>query len=127
MAVSTFIKDSVESLKETDIYSLMLFSLYKMRDIPEYSTLSELVYILDKKNLLNFLECFGGMTITIPTQNELKIIINALLLYQLVDVENKDYNKSLNSLDVKAFNKKDIEVCYVKLKSILENYNFKRG
>ena len=127
MAINTFIKDSVESLKETDIYSLMLFSLYKMRDIPEYSTLSELVYILDKKNLFNFLECFGGMTITIPTQNELKIIVNALLLYQLVDIENKDYNKSLNSLDIKSFNKKDIEICYVKLKSILENYNFKRG
>ena len=121
MAVSTFIKDSVESLKETDIYSLMLFSLYKMRDIPEYSTLSELVYILDKKNLLNFLECFGGMTITIPTQNELKIIINALLLYQLVDVENKDYNKSLNSLDVKAFNKKDIEVVINYLEQFCNN------
>lgn len=127
MAVSTFIKDSVESLKETDIYSLMLFALYKMRDIPEYSVLSELPFVLDKENLLSFLECFGGMTITIPTANELKIMINALLLYQLVDVENKDYDKSLNSLDIKTFSRKDIEVCYVKLKTILENYNFKRG
>lgn len=127
MASNTFIKDTVESLKDTDIYSLILFSLYKMRDIPEYSTLSELVYILDKKNLMNFLECFGGMTIKVPTQNELKIIINALLLYQLVDIENKDYEKSLKSLDIQTFTKKDIEVCYIKLKTILETYNFKRS
>ena len=127
MASNTFIKDTVESLKETDIYSLILFSLYKIRDIPEYSTLSELVYILDKKNLINFLECFGGMTIKIPTLNELKIIINALLLYQLVDIENKDYDKALKSLDIQTFSKKDIEICYIKLKTILETYNFKRS
>ena len=121
------IKANIESLKETDIYSLILFSLYKIREIPEYSTLSELVYILDKKNLLNFLECFGGMTIKIPTLNELKIIINVLLLYQLVDIEGNDYNKALSSLDIKTFNKKEIEICYIKLKSILEQYNFNRG
>ena len=127
MARNTFIKDSIESMKETDIYSLILFSLYKIREIPEYSTLSELVYILDKKNLMNFLECFGGMTITIPTKNELKIIINALLLYQLVDIENNNYDKALSNLDIKNFSKKDIEICYIKLKSILENYNFNRS
>lgn len=121
------IKTNIENLKETDIYSLIFFSLYKIREIPEYSTLSELVYILDKKNLINFLECFGGMTITIPTLNELKIIINVLLLYQLVDIEGNDYNKSLNLLDIKTFNKKDIEICYIKLKSILEKYNFNRS
>ena len=127
MASNTFIKDSIESLNETDIYSLILFSLYKIRDIPEYSTLSELVYILDKNNLFKLLETFGGMTITIPTQNELKIIINALLLYQLVDIEHKEYDKSLKSLDIQTFSKKDIEICYVKLKTILENYNFRRS
>jgi len=120
-------KLDIENLKETDIFSLILFSLYKIREIPEYSVLSELVYVLDKKNLINFLECFGGMTITIPTLNELKIIINVLLLYQLVDIEGKDYIKSLNSLDIQTFNKKDIEICYIKLKSLLEKYNFNRS
>ena len=120
------IKTNVEKLNTTDIYSLMLFALFKMRDIKEYSTLSELVYILDRKNLNNFLECFGGMTITVPTKGELQILINSLLLYQLVDIENNDYQESLKSLDIKNFAKKDIEVVYTKLKSILEQYDFNR-
>lgn len=121
------IKTNIEKLNTTDIYSLMLFALFKMRDIKEYSTLSELVYVLDRKSLMNFLETFGGMTITVPTKGELQILVNSLLLYQLVDIENKDYQESLDSLDIKTFAKKDIETIYFKLKSILEEYDFNRS
>lgn len=120
------VKTNVEKLNTTDIYSLMLFALFKMRDIKEYSTLSELVYTVDRKSLFNLLETFGGMTITLPTKGELQILINALLLYQLVDIENQDYNESLDSLDVKNFAKKDIETIYFKLREILESYDFTR-
>ena len=120
------VKTNVEKLNTTDIYSLMLFALFKMRDIKEYSTLSELVYTVDKKSLFNLLENFGGMTITLPTKGELQILINALLLYQLVDIENQDYNEALDSLDVKNFAKKDIETIYFKLREILESYDFTR-
>ena len=61
------IKEELNQLKETDVYSMLLFVLYKMRGIEEYSILSELAYILDKKNLLNLCEYFGGLTIKIPT------------------------------------------------------------
>ena len=125
--MSNSIKTNIEQLSENDIYSLILFSLYKIREIPEYSTLSELVYILDRKSLYNFLECFGGMTIKVPTVNELKVIINALLLYQLVDIENKDYQTSLKSISDEMISKKELEICYIKLKSILENYTFARS
>ena len=69
------IREQLDSLKVTDIYSLILFTLYKLKDIPEYSTLSELAYILDKKSLLNFFEYFGGTTITIPTLKDFKLVI----------------------------------------------------
>ena len=48
------------SIKELDIYSLILFALFKLRDIPDYLVLSELVYVLDKDNLLKLCEYFGG-------------------------------------------------------------------
>ena len=41
-------REEVAKLKDVDIYSLMLFALYKVKDIPEYATLSELAYILPR-------------------------------------------------------------------------------
>ena len=75
------IKEAVATLKETDIYSLMLFAMFKLRDIPEYSSLSELVYILDKDSLLKLCEYFGGTTIKIPTIEELETLLYALTIY----------------------------------------------
>ena len=71
----------LNNLKSQDIYSLILFALYKLREIPEYSTLSELAYIVDKENLLKLCEYFGGTTIHIPTIDELESILYSLLLY----------------------------------------------
>ena len=65
------IKTELENLKEKDIYSLMLFALYKAQEIPEYASLSQLAYILDKDNLLKLCEFYGGLTIKIPTVKEL--------------------------------------------------------
>ena len=76
------IKEEVNKLKSQDIYSLMLFALFKLKDVPEYSSLSELVYILDKDSLLKLCEYFGGMTIKIPTIKELESMVYLLLLYQ---------------------------------------------
>jgi hypothetical protein len=49
--------------------------------VPDYMVLSELVYVLDKDNLLKLCEYFGGSTIKIPTIKELESIVYSLLLY----------------------------------------------
>ena len=54
------IKNNLNKLTESDIWSFILFALFKMREIPEYTSLSELVYILDKTTLLKLCEYFGG-------------------------------------------------------------------
>jgi len=74
------------SIKELDIYSLILFALFKLRDIPDYLVLSELIYVLDKDSMLKLCEYFGGTTIHIPTIDELESILYSLLLYQYVDI-----------------------------------------
>lgn len=73
--------NDLDLLKETDIYSMALFILYKFMEVPEYSSLCELPYILDKENLLKLCQYFGGQTIKIPTVLEFKGILNAILLY----------------------------------------------
>ena len=92
------IKEELSTLKETDIYSLMLFSLFKLRGIPEYAALSELVYILDKDNLLKLCEYFGGMTLKIPTIEELESLVYVLILYQYVNIEHMNYDEAIKLL-----------------------------
>lgn len=120
------VKEKLEGLEMTDVYSMILFAVYKMKDIPEYSTLSELAYILDNDSLFNFLEYFGGMTIKVPTMKEFKLVINALLLYQYVDIEGIPFQQALKLLDSEDYKTAEIKACYFKVKEVLNNYDFRR-
>lgn len=119
--------EKLNSLKDTDVYSLLLFVLFKVIDIPEYSTLSELVYILDKNNLLKLCQYFGGTTIKIPTIQDLQILMQSLVLYQKVNIENNDFDKSLKLLgQTKNQDIKKIKKSYIKLCQVLQNYELSK-
>ena len=60
-------KNNLLAFDNTDIYSIILFIIFKIKKLPEYAALSELVYVLDKDSLLKLCEYFGGTTIKIPT------------------------------------------------------------
>lgn len=118
------IKQNLDTLKTTDVYSLLMFVLYKLMDIPEYSSLSELVYILDRKNLLKLCEYFGGTTIKIPTIEELQQLTYALLLYQYVDIDRMDYEKAIVLIGHESKDLRQVKISYNKLKQVLQNYLF---
>ncbi len=120
------IKEELNQLKETDVYSMLLFVLYKMRGIEEYSVLSELAYILDKKNLLNLCEYFGGLTIKIPTIDELESLLNSLLMYQYVELEGISYEDAIKKMGFDTADLRKIKKDYYKLTKILEEYSFLR-
>ena len=61
------LKHNISDLKEKDLYSIILYSIYKLTGDPQYSTISELIYTLNKDSLLNLCSVFGGCTIKIPT------------------------------------------------------------
>ena len=116
--------DELNKLKESDFYSLLLFVLYKIIDIPEYSTLSEMSYVLDKENLLNLCEYFGGMTIRIPTIKEMEDIVYALLLFEYVDIRHIDFEEALSMVKTNDNNLRKLKTNYFNLKEILSNYGF---
>lgn len=120
------ISEELEKLKSVDIYSLMMFALFKMRNIPEYSTLSELVYLIDRESLLKLCEYFGGLTIKIPTIDELESLVYSLLLYQCVDIDKMNYDDTLKSIGTRTSNMKRVKADYVKLKELLAKYDFNR-
>lgn len=115
------IKNELDKLSTPDIYSMMLFVLYKSTEIPEYSSLSQLAYILDKNSLLKLCEFYGGLTIKIPTISELENLLEGLLMYQLVDIEHNDFNEVCEQFE------KGVKNSYFQIKEILKNYKFNSG
>ena len=119
------IKEEISALKERDFYSLILFSLFKLKDIPEYASLSELAYVLDKDNLLKLCEYFGGMTIQIPTIQELENLVYTLVLYQYVNIDNIPYDSAIKLIGYKSSDLRKVKTDYHKLCEILDKYEFK--
>ena len=115
------INTELDNLKNSDILSFILFTLFKLRESNEYSAISELAYILDKENLFRLCEYFGGLTITIPTVDDLEILLNALLLYKYVDIDKIDFEEAyLNIKD--GIDKLELKKCYLKIKELLRDY-----
>lgn len=124
----TSIKSSLNSLHLSDIYSLILFILYKVQDIPEYAVVSELCYLLDGANLTRLLTYFAGRTITIPTEEEFANMSSALLLYQYINVEGKSLVEAQSKLNnATAKQKEKITELYLKILPVMAQYNIDRG
>lgn len=122
----TKLTEALNSLNKTDIYSLMLFTLYKMNDDPKYSTLSELCYILDGDNLSKLLSYYGGMTIKIPTLREMRLLLQALLLFQYVNLEKGTFEEGLKAVTEDEFEPEEIKSTYKLLLEVVDNYEFGR-
>lgn len=117
-------KKSLDTLHLSDVYSLMLFLLYKVQDIPEYKTVSEICYLLDGSNLNRLMTYFAGKTVTFPTEEELSIVSGALLLYQYVNIDGEQLQDALTKIDfVSSSQQKDTVDLYIKLISIMKQYN----
>lgn len=118
------IKDDISKLSENDIYSMGLFTLYSLTEIPDYRVLSELPYLLDKKSLLKVCKYYGGTTIKIPTVEELETVMKVLLIYQRVNIEKKSLESALKELGYTTLNKKILQV-YKLISEVLDKYEFK--
>ena len=118
---------ALQNLSKNDIYSLMLFTLFKLKDDPKYSTLSELCYILDGDNLTRFLKYFGGLTIKIPTLRDMRLLTQTLLLYQYVNIdEDVDFKKALEAVCGDEFTADEVKESYSKLLEVVSEYSFNR-
>lgn len=122
------IKKNLNNLHLSDIYSLMLFILFKVQDIPEYAITSELCYLLDGANMTRLLTYFAGKTVTFPTESEMTVVTNALLLYQYINVDGETFTAAQNKLDKLTKKEKEaVTELYVQLLPIMKQYNIDRG
>lgn len=117
------IRTELSNMKAKDYYSVMLFCLYKMTNLPEYSTLSELAFILDKDSLLKLCEYFGGITIKIPTISELEVLVNTLILYKTIEVDKLPFNDAVKQLSERCECMNDVLNNYNQLAKLLSEYS----
>ena len=106
--MSTQTTKDLEKLREKDLVSLILFCIYKLSNDPEYSAISELIYVLDKDSLYKLCATYGGCTIKIPTIQELKTLVNVFLIYQYVNVDGLPFVDACNLLGVDIKHRKDV-------------------
>ena len=118
---------ALEELDKQDIYSLILFTLYRLKDVSEYSVLSELVYILDEKSFSRFLSYFEGQTIKIPKIQDLKNIVNALLFYERKSNTDLTDDEILSDLNVSEKEKDTLYETINLISEIIKEYDFKRS
>ena len=118
------IKTELNNLKNTDIYSLLMITLYQCRNSNEYSALSELAYILDEKNLLSLCEYFGGMTITVPTIEELELLLCGLSVFKSIHIDKLSIEDSLLPYTTHKFSIDEVKNSYVQISEVMENYCF---
>lgn len=122
------IKNNINNLHLSDIYSLMLFIMYKVQEIPDYAVLSELCYLLDGSNMTRMLTYFAGRTVTFPTEKEMAIVTNALLMYQYINIDGESLTTAQNKLEnLTAKQKEEVLELYLKILPIMRNYNIDRG
>ena len=114
------INKDISKLKESDILNIILYGIYKLSGNQKYSTLSELIYVLDKDSLYKLCSVFGGITIRVPTLNELELLVNVLLIYQYINIEKKSLDEACELVGVKK--SKDLVLLYNELVKILNEY-----
>ena len=122
------IKQDINNLHLSDIYSLMLFVLFKVQEIPEYAVTSELCYLLDGANMTRLLTYFAGRTIKFPTESDMTVVTNALLMYQYINLDGDTFVSAQNKLGKLTKKEKDkVTELYVQLLPIMKQYNIDRS
>lgn len=119
-------KDKLEELNISELYNFILFTLYKLKDNPDYLRLCELMFLFDKDTLLTLLEYFGGTTITIPTIDDLKTVVKALTLYISVNCNNESLDNSINKFILTDIERENLLKTYDAVVESMKMYHFKK-
>lgn len=121
-------KKDINNLHLSDIYSLMLFVLFKVQEVPEYAVISELCYLLDGANMTRLLTYFAGKTVKFPSESDLAVVTNALLMYQYINLDGETFVSAQNKLGKLSKREMDkVTDLYVQLLPIMKQYNIDRS
>ena len=122
------IQDKIDSLSEDETYSTILFLLFKLKGIPDYLMLSELIFLIDNKSFLNLLKFWGGKTITLPTMYEFKTLTKALCVFKDINLKGEQKSEVLKNIEFSSeLEKKDVIETYNKIVGELGKFEFRKS
>lgn len=117
-------KERLNALEMSDVYSLLLFVLYKMKDVPDYATLSAMCNIVDSRSLTRLLTYFAGKTVTFPTAAEMKTMADVLLIYNDVNLGGREFADAMADLqDVTKEEQEKITKLYLQVIDVMKDYS----
>ena len=120
------INELISKMSEKDIYSVLCGYLYELKNIPEFTLLSELAFTLDCDSFLQLINCFGGQTIKIPTAEEFKSCYRTLMLLKYYEIEHLDWKDALEPAGYQSSEGRMALNRLNKLKDTLKDYNLDR-
>lgn len=114
----------LSKFKEQDVYALLCGYLFEFKNVPEYSVISELAYLLDRESFVNLIDYFEGQTFKVPTKKDFQNAIRTLLLLQYYEIEGRPWKDSLVAAGFDTSDGRAAQIQLKKLKTTLEKYNF---
>lgn len=102
MKQSSFEKRLNKVLKEEEHYVLNILLLSYLTDDESYKDIAELCFMFDDySNFKKFIKYYGGKTLKIPTQEELRLALKHLLLFQYVKIDGMSLDDGYKSVNLK--------------------------
>lgn len=114
----------LSKFKEQDVYALLCGYLFEFKNVPEYSVISELAYLLDRESFVNLIDYFEGQTFKVPTKKDFQNAVRTLLLLQYYEIEGRPWKDSLVAAGFDTSDGRAAQIQLKKLKTTLEKYNF---
>lgn len=111
---------NLDRLNKEDVMSVATSLLYTMRGFPSYSVVSEIPYILDYESFLKLIKYYGGMTIRIPTIEEVNDKLRVLVLYQMKEVLKLPWDECLKKAGYSPEESSSARSSLVHFKKMLE-------
>jgi hypothetical protein len=119
------VSETMKSLSDQGVYSAILGFLFELRNVPEFSVLSELSFLTSNvDDFLNILEYFAGKTVKFPTESEIAESIQIIRLYQLYEIEKRPWKDAIQIVGFDTSSGKLAKNRLDRFKKMISEYNF---
>ena len=116
------ITKDLNTLRDDDLITIILYCIYKFTDDPDYATISELVYALDKDSMYKLCATFGGVTLKIPTLAEYKKMIKVVLVFDYVNREGLTFTEACKKAEIDDADLDEVIKMYSLFSEVIESY-----
>lgn len=92
----------IEEINDSqDLYYVSIILLSLLTGSNTYSNIPELALLLDSESFMNLIDYYGGVSLKIPTKEEVSNSLKAVLVYYYADVLGYSMKDAIEKADAK--------------------------